>query len=183
MLSKLVAFLVVVLLPLQAAIAQREIGVDVGVAVPTGRLASARSIGPSAALSFGFGNDDRGVGTRVDLAWQKMFGESPPPGREYDYIFYEDYNAYSARGSVVFTLTDGQRRPYGLLGAGAYRLGVRHPTNGLTPGVHVGLGVRVPTGTAELAVEAQGVVLLTTYGIGTDYEPVTYVPVSVGVRF
>lgn len=103
---------------------------------------------------------------------------------------YDDYSAYSARGSIVFTLRDGQVRPYTLLGAGAYRLAVEGFGNPhgltpskLTPGVHVGLGVRVPIELAELAVEAQAVALVTSYGIGEFNWPVTYVPVSVGVRF
>jgi hypothetical protein len=84
-----------------------------------------------------------------------------------------------------FTGGGARVRPYALLGGGSYRMqmpGDRNPY-GLVVGVHTGAGVRVAVGRMVLSWELLGVLPLTDYGGAGDFQPVTYAPVSVGVRW
>jgi hypothetical protein len=179
-------------LPLAAALlaaphtagAQRpEVGVAVGVARAVGSAGRVRGTGWHGALSLGWDTRDRGMGVRLDLAAEQLPGRDAQVGAER--ISRPTLGAQAVRGSVQFTGGGARVRPYALLGGGSYRMqmpGDRNPY-GLVVGVHTGAGARVAVGRVVLTWELLGVLPLTDYGGAGDYQPVTYAPVSVGVRW
>lgn len=164
--------------------AQRpEVGVAVGAARAVGSAGRVRGTGWHGALSLGWNTRDRGVGVRLDLAAEQLPGRDAQVGAQR--ISRPTLGVQAVRGSVQFTGGGARVRPYALLGGGSYRMqmpGDRNPY-GLVVGVHTGAGVRVAVGRMVLTWELLGVLPLTDYGGAGDFQPVTYAPVSVGVRW
>lgn len=179
---RFLALIVFVLCP--AVSAQPRFGVGAGVAVPTRGLAEFRSPGPHLALSAALGTDRRGFGGRAELTASFFPGEPPPPRQ--DAAISEDYTTLGLRGSLVYTFSNRPRAVYyALVGGGAYSLAITDAfvEQRTTSGVHVGVGTTLPVGRTRLAVEAQAVTLLASYG-GGEFDWVNvYVPLTVGIRF
>lgn len=174
-------FFAALLLPVVAT-AQPEVGFDVGIVRPVADLGENRTAGVSAALSAGFGTASRPWGTRVEVGVQHLFGPAAPPYGGTSAQF-DDLTVANARASVVRTARVGQGwGVYGLAGVGAYGLfSVNSGTFGGGPGLHAGIGARIPAGRSSLTVETQGIVIASEFATG-DFTPALYVPLTVGVR-
>ena len=168
--------------------AQRpELGVAIGPAPVTGQARRVRATGVHGALSAGWNTRASGLGARLELAWEQLPGRDAvaitPHGTQR--VSRGTLGIASVRGSVLFTGGAARLRPYALLGGGSTRLRIPgHPNPyGFTVGLHAGVGVRLAVGRLLLTTELLGVLPLTDYGGGGDFQPVTYAPLSVGVRF
>lgn len=154
------------------AAAQRGtlIGLNAGAAVPSGSMATTRGTGWH--LSGTIEGPPAGpVRFRADAVYEGF------PGR-----LGEDLEIVGARAAVVYQVA-AEPRLHALLGAGGYRLRIDRSRNpyGITPGLHAGAGVRIPTAGGWLVVEGGAAVMLTDYG-NQDFEPSTYFPLTIGFR-
>lgn len=154
------------------AAAQRGalLGLNAGAAVPSGSMADLRGTGwhLSGTLESPLAGPLR---LRADAIYEAF------PGRLGD-----DLDIVGARAAAVYEVPS-EPRLYALLGAGGYRLHVSGERNpyGITPGLHAGAGLRIPTPAADLVVEAGAAVMLTDYG-NQDFIASTYFPLTIGFR-
>lgn len=155
------------------AAAQRGtlLGLNVGVAVPSGSMATSRGTGWHLSGTIESPHAGR-FRFRADAVYEGF------PAR-----LAEDLEIVGARGAVVYEVA-AEPRLHALLGAGGYRLridGSRNPY-GITPGLHAGVGLRIPGGGAYLlVVEAGAAIMLTDYG-NQDFIPSTCFPLTIGFR-
>ena len=177
MLSRFVLFVLAATAPLAAVAAQPELGIDVGVAVPYGQLGTNRDVGLTGSLSAGFGTGDRGVGLRTEVAAQWFFGPDTPTSS--GAARFGNYNSYSARLAVVYTLTDRPTTGYALVGLGAYAYSEDGSRNeGITGGGHLGIGLRSSLDDVTIVVEVQNVYIASSL---VDLD--NFVQGTVGIRF
>lgn len=155
------------------AAAQRasEMGVSVGTAIPLGAAAEAR--GPGVHLAGTFDTGASGAfSLRIDGFYETFSRRRTLGG----------LSSLGIRASAVATVWSGTPSAYLMVGGGGYLLSAGAAPERSAVGVHAGAGVRIPAGRVAVALEATPVLLLTDYGTESDFQALSYVPVSLGVR-
>ena len=179
-----ISFLVVLLVVWAAAAdAQPRVGVDVGVAVPTGALGEHRSAGVAASVSVG--PRASGLTPRLDVALAHLPGDGTVSENGTN-SRRGDYTSAGLRLSAVYRARGRGAVPYGLIGGGLYGLTIerdQNPYGDVFGGLHAGLGIDVPLDRVALMAEIGAVVMATDYGAGAFNFPTVHVPLTVGVRF
>ncbi|MEM0962487.1 MAG: hypothetical protein AAGK21_08145 [Bacteroidota bacterium] len=163
MLLRFALLAIIVTVPLGVA-AQPEIGIDIGGVIPYGNLGTFRDAGVTGALSVGFGTDRRGFGLRAEISGQRLFGaDTPTPSGA---ARSGDYTSYSTRLALVYTLANRPTTGYALVGLGGYAYseeGARDAVRGdegVTGGVHLGLGLRSRISGIDVVAEVQNVYIM-----------------------
>jgi hypothetical protein len=177
------ALLVLVFGVALAADAQPRIGIDLGMAVPTGALGTHRSAGVAATLSAG--RRAPGFSPRLDVTWTRLYGDDGPVGVGTN-SGRGDYSSAGIRVSALYRSRGRGVAAYGLLGTGLYTISIerdQNPYGDVFWGSHAGVGIEVPIGVAAVSAEVSAVAMVTDYGAGALNFPTVHVPLTVGVRF
>ena len=156
--------------------------VALGVAAPTGRLGTHRSVGPLVRAGVLLGGAHRIVRLRADVegAW---FPGDPPPALPDSW--YGDLRVMSGLVSLVVGQRGDDQAIYGLVGVGVQSMRVPGAPNpyGAVAGLRLGAGARTVVGGLRLGLEVTPHFILSDFATGRDFAAGTYWPVSVSIAF
>ncbi|GJG86699.1 hypothetical protein tb265_18800 [Gemmatimonadetes bacterium T265] len=168
-------------------------GVSGGLAVPVGRLGDNLNSGYSVGGLVDFHPAPGPLSIRLEVGYDRFDVKSS--------VLTDVENAFGANvsanthffrgtGDLVYRLpTTGGLRPYLLGGVGVYSIGggtsytdggttISQNDNSQTKfGVNGGAGIELPLSGITVFLEARA------HGVQTDAAPVTYIPITVGIRF
>lgn len=179
--SVLFLYAMFAIIPLEAQ-TPRRFEAALGVARPTGGLASFRRSGPAARIGVEFGKSTGIARMRVDIEAVMLAARSVPATRMDG---TGDYRTAGASASYIVGPTWGPISPYVLAGIGMHvssMSGRRNPY-GAVYGTHAGGGVRLARGRYKVALEITRHLLLTDYGTTEEFSFGGYVPITLSMQF
>jgi hypothetical protein len=119
---------------------------------------------------------------RADLTYSRYGGKETKLSGA---VRHSDLWNVAMLANALYLVPAEGMRLYVLSGAGMHRtqsVGESPNIYGWVPGAQAGLGMRIPVGVTTVFAEVRWNLILSDYGNG-DFQPSTYVPVSVGVLF
>jgi Outer membrane protein beta-barrel domain len=169
-------------MPIPAAAQEIEAGASLGLGVPGHEAAELRGIGPHLSGYVGYGIGPV-LQLRGEAAFTLLTGDGATDGQPAE--TRGDLRIGSVGATLVYSPFGDGSGVYGLAGAGFYALrnSQAEVRTVNVPGLQLGIGTNVEIGPAvDGFAEARLVVPFTDFGTGSEFSPLTYFPVAVGLR-